>query len=114
MKMILAYVPPHRLDGVTRALEHLGDLPGMTVTDARGFGREKLEVEARDRRAGLLDYTDVVRVEVCVPDGQVDPVLDAITEAARTGQRGDGKIFVLPVERGRRIRTGEEGEAVVG
>lgn len=114
MKMILAYVPPHRLDRVTRALEHLDDLPGMTVTKGQGFGREKLEVEAKDRRAELVDYTDVVRIEVCVPDGQVGSVMDAITGAARTGQRGDGKIFVLPVERGRRIRTGEEGEAVVG
>lgn len=113
MKMILAYVPPHRLDRVTRALEHVVDFPGMTVTESRGFGREKVEVEREEDRAKLLDYTDVVRIEVAAHEDQLEAILDAVTEAARSGQRGDGKLFVLPIERARRIRTGEEGDAVV-
>lgn len=113
MKMIIAFIQPHRLDRVTRALEHVVAFPGMTVTEARGFGREKLEVEAEDRRASLEDYTDTVRIEVVAHDGQVDAVVKAITEAAHTGQRGDGKVFVLPVERAVRIHTGEEGEGAV-
>lgn len=113
MKMIIAFIQPHRLDRVTRALEHVVGFPGMTVTDSRGFGREKLEVEAEDRRASLKDYTDTTRIEIVAHDGQVEAVLAAITDAAHTGQRGDGKIFVLPVERVLRIKTREEGEAAV-
>ena len=113
MKMIIAFIQPHRLDRVTRALEHVVAFPGMTVTESRGFGREKLEVEAEDRRASLKDYTDTARVEVVAHDGQVDRILAAISEAAHTGQRGDGKIFVLGVERGVRIKTREEGQAAV-
>ncbi len=113
MKMIIAFIPPYRLDRVTRALEHVVGFPGMTVTEGRGFGREKLAVGAEDRRASLEDYTDAARIEVVAHDGQVEGIVTAITEAAHTGQRGDGKIFVLPVERAVRIKTGEEGEAAV-
>ena len=113
MKMIIAFIQPHRLDRVTRALEHVVAFPGMTVTESRGFGREKVEVEAEDRRASLKDYTDTARIEVVAHDGQVAGVLAAITEAAHTGQRGDGKIFVVPVERAVRIKTREEGDAAV-
>ena len=113
MKMIVAFIPPHRLGPVTRALEHVPGFPGMTITDSRGFGREKLEVQAEDRRASLKDYTETTRIEVATHDEQVDGVLAAITEAAHTGQRGDGKIFVLPLERAVRIKTRDEGEAAV-
>ena len=113
MKMIVAFFHPRRLERVTRALEHVPGFSGMTVTEARGFGREKLEVRARDHLAELTDFTDAIRVEIVTSASLVDEILDAITEAARTGQRDDGKVFVLPVERGRRIRTGEEGEVVV-
>ena len=113
MKMIIAFIQPHRLDRVTRALEHVVSFPGMTVTESRGFGREKLEVEAEDQRASLKDYTETMRIEVVAHDGQVDGILAAITEAAHTGQRGDGKVFVLPVERAVRIKTREEGEVAV-
>jgi len=109
MKLIVAFVQRHRLDPVTRALEHLPHFHGMTVTESRGFGREKLEHEAGDRRAELTDYTDNVRIEVVTHDAGVDAVLKAITDAAHTGQRGDGKIFVLHVERAVRIKTREEG-----
>lgn len=113
MKMIIAFIQPHRLDRVTRALEHVAGFPGMSVTESRGFGREKLEVEAEDHRASLEDYTHTTRIDVVAHDGQVDGVLAAITDAAHTGQRGDGKIFVLPVERAVRIKTREEGEPAV-
>lgn len=113
MKMIIAFIQPHRLDRVTRALEHVVGFPGMTVTESRGFGREKVEVEAEDRRASLEDYTETARIEVVAHDGQVEGILAAIHDAAHTGQRGDGKVFVLPVEAALRIKTGERGEAAV-
>lgn len=113
MKMILAYVPPHRLDRVTRALEHVVGFPGMTVTESGGFGREKVEAEAEDRRASLKDYTDTARIEVVAHDRQVEGILAAIHDAAHTGRRGDGKIFILPVEGALRIKTGERGETAV-
>lgn len=112
MKMIIAFLRPDRLDPVTRALEHIPHFPGMTVTKARGFGREKVEERPNDR-ADLVDYTETVRIEVVVSDELTSAVMEAIENHARTGRRDDGKIFVLPVERGRRIRTGEEGDAVV-
>ena len=113
MKMIIAFVQPHRLDRVTRALERTVGFPGMSVTESRGFGREKPEVEAEDRGALLADYTDTTRIEVVAHNGQVDGILAAIMDAAHTGQRGDGKIFVLPVERAVRIKSREEGDAAV-
>lgn len=113
MKMIIAFIQPHRLDRVTRALEHVVGFPGMTVTESRGFGREKVEVEAEDRRASLEDYTETARIEVVAHDGQVEGILAAIHDAAHTGHRGDGKVFVLPVEAALRIKTGERGEAAV-
>jgi nitrogen regulatory protein PII len=112
MKMIVAFLRPDRLDPVTRVLEHLPHFPGMTVTRARGFGREKVE-EPPDSRHELTDYTETARIEIVVSDDRVSAVMEAIEKAARTGRRDDGKIFVVPVERGRRVRTGEEGDAVV-
>jgi nitrogen regulatory protein P-II 1 len=112
MKMILAFLPPHRLDRATRALEHVGGFPGMTVTRSRGFGREKAEAPG-DAREQLTDYTDTVRVEAIVPDGMVNEAVEAIVEATHTGNRGDGKIFVLPVEDAIRIKTKERGPHAV-
>lgn len=113
MKMITAFIPPHRLDRVTRALGHVVGFPGMTVTEGRGFGREKLEVDRESRRAALKDYTETIRIEVVAHDAQVEAILAAIRDAAHTGQRGDGKIFILPVEAALRIKAGERGEAAV-
>lgn len=113
MKMILAFIPPHRLDRVTRALLHVEHLPGVTVTEARGFGREKVEEDPADARADLTDFTPSVRVEAVVPDTLVEAIVEAIVEAAHTGNRGDGKIFVLPVEDAIRIKTRERGAAAV-
>lgn len=112
MKMILAFLQPHRLDRVTRALEHVVGFPGMTVTASQGFGHEKLD-EPHDTREQLTDFTGTVRVESVVQDGMVDEVVEAISEAAHTGSRGDGKVFVLPVERAVRIKTKEEGQDAV-
>lgn len=112
MKMILAFLPPHRLDRVTRALEHVDGFPGMTVTKSRGFGHEKLE-DPDEGREQLIDFTETVRVEAVVPDGMVDEAVEAIVEAAHTGNRGDGKIFVLPVEGAIRIKTRERGPRAV-
>ena len=112
MKMILAFLPPHRLDRVTRALGHVDGFSGMTVTRAQGFGREKLE-DPHDAREQLTDFTDTVRVEAVVPDGIVDEAVAAIVEAAHTGSRGDGKIFVLPVGDAIRIKTKRRGPHAV-
>jgi nitrogen regulatory protein PII len=112
MKMILAFIQPQRLERVTRALEHLPDFPGMTVSEARGFGRDK-RAHTGDHLAQLTDYTKTTRLEVIAHSGQVDAIVRAIADTATTGLRDDGKVFVIPVERGRRIRTGEEGENVV-
>lgn len=104
MKMVLAYVSPRRLDRVMRALERIDGFPGVTVCDARGFGREKLE-DRQDIRAQLTDFTPTSRIEVLLPDAGVETVVEAIVEAAHTGKGGDGQVLVLPVDRAVRIRT---------
>lgn len=113
MKMILAFIPPYRLDDVRRGLERLPHFPGMTVTAGRGFGREKMEPGGAGEKLPLVEYTDIARIEVVAHDDQVESILGAITERTRTGRPGDGKIFVLPVERAIRVRSLEEGEAAV-
>ena len=107
MKMILAFIQPHKLDEVTRNLEALGHFPGMSVGAVRGFGRERMEGNGE----GLLeDFTDKVSIEAVVHDHDVDAVIDAIARAAHTGRYGDGMIFVLPVERFLRIATMNSSE----
>jgi nitrogen regulatory protein P-II 1 len=113
MKMVLAFVQTYRLDEVTRSLEHIPHFPGMSVTSARGFGREKVESPPPTSREALTDFTETVRIEVLVQDEHVDEVVAAIVRGARTGQRGDGKVAVLPVEQVVRVRTGEVGEAAL-
>ena len=103
-KMVLAFVKPDRLDRVTRALERIDGFPGMTVSDARGFGREKL-TDPRDERDQLTDFMDAIRLESVVPEDLVEEVTQAIMEAAHTGRGGDGLLTVLPVERAVRLRT---------
>lgn len=113
MKMILAFVPPFHLDRVTRALERVEGFTGMTVTRAEGFGREKVEEEARNAREQLDDFTPTVRVEAVVPDERAEAVVQAVLAAAHTGVRGDGKIFVLPVDDGVRIKNKARGAYAV-
>lgn len=108
MKMILAFIPPHRLDRVTRTLRHVTGFPGMTVSEARGFGREKL-TRSHDARDQLEDFTEAVRIECAVPDAMAEEVIEAVRSATHTGDKGDGKLFVLTVLEGMRIKTGERG-----
>lgn len=112
MKMILAFIPPHRLDRVRRGLEHVDGFPGMTVSRAEGFGHEKL-TESRQTRDQLEDFTPTARIECIVQDDMIEEVLAAVTEATHTGSRGDGKIFVFPVSEGLRVKTQERGPDVV-
>lgn len=110
--MILALLPPHRLDQVARRLQRLEGFPGMTVSEAKGHGREKGNAD-EDSAAQLTDFTPAARLEVVVSDALVEPVLEAIQTAAHTGVPGDGKVFVLAVVDALRIRTLERGERAI-
>jgi nitrogen regulatory protein PII len=108
MKMITAMIRPSKLDAVKDALVAI-DIVGMTVTDARGFGRQKGQVERYRGTEFKVDFLPKLKVMLIVPDEKVDAVISAISTAARTGEIGDGKIFVSPVENAIRIRTGDSG-----
>ena len=108
MKKIEAIIKPFKLDDVKEALQALG-LKGMTVSEARGFGRQKGHTELYRGAEYVVDFLPKLKVEVVVDDGVVDETLRAITEAAQSGRIGDGKIFVTTVEQVVRIRTGETG-----
>lgn len=108
MKMITAMIRPTKLDPVKDALVAI-DVVGMTVTDARGFGRQKGQVERYRGTEFKVDFLPKLKVMVIIPDEKVDAVVSAISKAARTGEIGDGKIFVSPVETAIRIRTGDSG-----
>ena len=112
MKYIIAIIKPHKLDPVREALTALG-VSGMTVTEVKGFGRQKGHTELYRGAEYVVDFLPKVKIEVVMPDGDVDRCVEAIVKAARTGKIGDGKIFVSPVERVVRIRTGEEDDAAV-
>jgi len=109
MKMITAMVRPSKVDAVKSALVAL-EIIGMTVSDARGFGRQKGQVERYRGNEFTVDFLPKSKIVVVVTDDKVTPAIEAITKAARTGEIGDGKIFVVPVEETIRIRTGESGE----
>jgi nitrogen regulatory protein P-II 1 len=109
MKKIEAIVKPFKLDEVKEALTEVG-VQGLTVIEAKGFGRQKGHTELYRGAEYVVDFLPKVKVEVVVADDQVNKVVDAILAAARTGKIGDGKIFVLPVDEVIRIRTGEKGE----
>ncbi|MHA6804735.1 P-II family nitrogen regulator [Salinifilum ghardaiensis] len=112
MKMITAVVQPSALDELEKALARTGVL-GMTVSQANGYGRQKGHREVYRGTEHSVDFLPKLRVEVLVPDDAVDTTLDRITEAVRTGNVGDGKIWVTPVEHVVRVRTGETGEDAV-
>jgi nitrogen regulatory protein PII len=107
--MITAMVRPSKVDAIKTALVAI-EVVGMTVSDARGFGRQKGQVERYRGTEFKVEFLPKMKVEVVVPDEKEDAVISAILEAARTGEIGDGKIFVTPVERAIRIRTGDSGE----
>lgn len=112
MKKIEAIIKPFKLDDVKEALQEIG-LQGITVVEARGFGRQKGHTELYRGAEYVVDFLPKVKVEVIVPDDQVERIIEAIVAAAQTGRIGDGKIFVLPVEDAIRIRTGERGESAI-
>jgi nitrogen regulatory protein P-II 1 len=112
MKKIEAIIKPFKLDDVKEALQEIG-LQGMTVVEAKGFGRQKGHTELYRGAEYVVDFLPKLKIEVVVGDDQVDAVLDAIQKAAKTGKIGDGKIFVLDVANVVRIRTGETGQAAV-
>jgi nitrogen regulatory protein P-II 2 len=112
MKMITAIVKPFKLDEVREALSNLG-VTGLTVTEVKGFGRQKGHTELYRGAEYVVDFLPKVRIEAAVADGLVDQAIDAIETAARTGKIGDGKIFVTSLEQVVRIRTGEAGDAAL-
>ena len=112
MKKIEAIIKPFKLDEVREALAEVG-VTGLTVTEVKGFGRQKGHTELYRGAEYVVDFLPKVKVEVVVVSGQVDAVIEAIIKAARTGKIGDGKIFVSNVERVVRIRTGETDDAAI-
>jgi nitrogen regulatory protein P-II 1 len=112
MKKIEAIIKPFKLDDVKEALQEIG-LQGMTVVEAKGFGRQKGHTELYRGAEYVVDFLPKLKVEVVVADDQVEGALEAIQKAAKTGKIGDGKIFVLDVQNVVRIRTGETGAAAV-
>jgi nitrogen regulatory protein P-II 2 len=106
MKLISAIIKPFKLDDVRAALSELG-VSGMTVTEVKGFGRQRGHTELYRGAEYVVDFVPKTRIEVAVKDGLVDQVVEAIVGAARTGKVGDGKIFISDLERAIRIRTGE-------
>jgi nitrogen regulatory protein PII len=112
MKLIVAIIKPFRLDDVKSALTALG-IEGMTVTDVKGFGRQKGHTEIYRGSEYTVDFLPKVKLEVAVTDEHLEPAIAAIVGAAKTGKIGDGKIFVLPLADALRIRTEEHGETAV-
>ena len=112
MRKIEAIIKPFKLDEVKDALNAIG-IQGMTVTEVKGFGRQKGHTELYRGAEYVVDFLPKVKVEVVVKDSDVERSLEAIVKAAKTGKIGDGKIFVTPVEQVVRIRTGETDEAAV-
>jgi len=109
MKMIIAIIKPFKLDDVRDAIAEAG-IQGMTVTEVRGFGRQKGHTELYRGAEYVVDFLPKLKLEVAVPDDRVEAVVEAIADSAASGRIGDGKIFVQSLERAVRIRTGEEGD----
>ncbi|MDR5874157.1 P-II family nitrogen regulator [Halomonas sp. CUBES01] len=112
MKLISAIIKPFKLDDVRESLSDIG-VQGITVTEVKGFGRQKGHTELYRGAEYVVDFLPKVKLEVAVDDDMVDQVIDAITQVANTGKIGDGKIFVMPLEQVMRIRTGETGKDAV-
>ena len=112
MKKIEAIIKPFKLDEVKEALQEVG-LQGITVTEAKGFGRQKGHTELYRGAEYVVDFLPKVKIELVLADDNVDAAIEAIRNAAQTGRIGDGKIFVSPVESVIRIRTGETGDEAI-
>src|SRR3970040_3119094 len=109
MKLLTAIIKPFKLDEVREALSAIG-VQGITVTEVKGFGRQKGHTELYRGAEYVVDFLPKIKLEIIVSDDMVTKVVDAIMDSARTGKIGDGKIFILPMEEVIRIRTGERGE----
>ena len=112
MKLVKAIIKPFKLDDVKESLDRLG-IQGMTVSEVKGFGRQKGHTELYRGAEYVVDFLPKIELEIAVLDEMADGVVEAIAEAANTGRIGDGKIFVLPMEEVIRIRTGERGPDAV-
>ena len=112
MRLIEAIIKPFKLDDVRQALAEVG-VQGLTVTEVKGFGRQKGHTELYRGAEYVVDFLPKIKIEAAVDDGDVDRAVEAITTVAKTGQIGDGKIFVSPLEQVIRIRTGESGADAV-
>jgi nitrogen regulatory protein P-II 1 len=112
MKKIEAIIKPFKLDDVKQALSEIG-LQGMTISEVKGYGRQKGHKEIYRGAEYLVDFIPKIKIEIVVPSDRVDAVIETIRKAANTGKIGDGKIFVLPIEQVIRVRTGERGEEAI-
>ncbi|WP_017429282.1 P-II family nitrogen regulator [Vreelandella jeotgali] len=112
MKLISAIIKPFKLDDVRESLSDIG-VQGITVTEVKGFGRQKGHTELYRGAEYVVDFLPKVKMEVAVDDDMAEPVIEAVTQVANTGKIGDGKIFVMPLEQVIRIRTGETGKDAV-
>ncbi len=109
MKLIIAIIQPHRLDAVRESLTAIG-IEGMTVTEVRGYGRQKGHTEIYRGAEYQISFIPKLKLEIAVADSRLDDAIQALGNAARTGKIGDGKIFVLDLEQSLRVRTGETGD----
>ncbi|TCO82734.1 nitrogen regulatory protein P-II family [Plasticicumulans lactativorans] len=112
MKLVTAIIKPFKLDDVREALSDIG-VQGITVTEVKGFGRQKGHTELYRGAEYVVDFLPKVKIEIGIDDGLVDRVVEAVSKAANTGKIGDGKIFVYDLEQAFRIRTGESGAAAL-
>ena len=112
MKKIEAIIKPFKLDEVKEALHEVG-VSGITVTEAKGFGRQKGHTELYRGAEYVVDFLPKVKLEILVDDALAGPIVEALSKAAHTGKIGDGKIFILPIDDALRIRTGERGEEAI-
>jgi nitrogen regulatory protein P-II 2 len=112
MKLVIAVIKPFKLNEVRDALTRIG-VHGMTVTEVKGYGRQKGHMEIYRGNEYAVNFLPKLRLEVAVASEQIDQVMDAVAAAAKTGQIGDGKIFVTPIDRAMRIRTGETDAAAL-
>jgi nitrogen regulatory protein PII len=112
MKLIIAIIQPHRLDAVREALTAIG-VEGMTVSEVRGYGRQKGHTEIYRGAEYAISFLPKLRLEVALPSARVEDAIAAIVKAARTGKIGDGKVFTLDLDSALRVRTGETGESAL-
>ncbi|MDE1465276.1 MULTISPECIES: P-II family nitrogen regulator [Spartinivicinus] len=112
MKLVSAIIKPFKLDDVRESLSEIG-VQGITVTEVKGFGRQKGHTELYRGAEYVVDFLPKVKIEIAISDELVDPVIEAISKAANTGKIGDGKIFITPLEQAIRIRTGETGTEAI-